>query len=613
MICYQICPTSPEAHLFTVKIEISEPDPKGQKLALPAWIPGSYMIRDFAKNIVTLAATCNGARIQTRKLDKQTWQCAPCAGVLRLEYQVYAWDLSVRSAHLDSTHGYFNGTSVFLRVVGKEKEPCRVEISPPEGKRYQSWRVATTLPSAGAPCLGFGLYQAEDYAALIDHPVEMGRFSLESFEVAGVPHDIAITGRHRADLERLCRDLKTICEHHVSFFGELPAMDRYLFQVMAVGEGYGGLEHGSSCSLLCKRDDLPLQGEEKMTDGYRRFLGLCSHEYFHLWNVKRIQPKRLKHADLSRETHTELLWAFEGITSYYDELALVRSGVIDTGSYLELLARTITRVMRGSGRLKQSVAESSFDAWTKFYKQDENAPNAIVSYYAKGALVALALDIGIRRETGGGKTLDDVMRGLWAEYGRTGTGVPEDGVERLAGRITGLDLGGFFDQALRGTGDLPLEELLRWVGIGFRLRPARGPGDKGGVRKTRDEKDEPPKPVLGARLAEDARTARLSTVLDGGAAQRAGLAAGDIIVAVDGIRATPANLERLIARLPAEETVPVHAFRRDELMLFELTPQLAPADTCELWVLDEADENQRRRRESWLQIGSSNAQLAGGK
>ena len=611
MIRYQIYPTSPEAHLFKVKIQILEPDSNGQKLTLPAWIPGSYMIRDFAKHIVTLAATCNNEKIQTKKIDKQTWQCAPCAGELLVEYQVYAWDLSVRSAHLDNSHGYFNGTSVFLRALGKETEQCQVEIKPPEGDQYKNWRAATTLPSAGAAYLGFGLYQAEDYEALIDYPVEMGEFTLETFEVSGVPHDIVITGRHQVDSDRLCRDLKTICEHHVLFFGELPAMDRYLFQVMVVGEGYGGLEHRSSCSLLCKRDDLPRKGEEKITDGYRQFLGLCSHEYFHLWNVKRIQPERLKHADLSCEIHTNLLWAFEGITSYYDELALVRSSVIDTNSYLELLAQTITRVMRGSGRLKQSVAESSLDAWTKFYKQDENAPNAIVSYYAKGALVALALDITIRQRTGGEKNLDDVMQGLWSKHGRPGVGVPEDGVERLAKQVTGLDLGEFFDQALRGTDDLSLKDLFQSVGIGYRLRPARSASDKGGVCKIDGEKDEPPRAVLGARIAENGRNAKLSVVLDGGAAQQAGLSAGDAIIAIDGIRATAKNLEQLIARLPVGKTVPLYAFRRDELMQFELTPQLAPADTCELWVLDEADKDQQQQRESWLQMGSLSRPLAG--
>ena len=413
MIRYQIQAVSPEAHLFRVTVCISSPDPKGQKFLLPAWIPGSYMIRDFARNIVTINAQCGDADLALEKLDKQTWQCESCNGELTLVYDVYAWDLSVRSAHLDTTHGYFNGTSVFVKILGQDSNPCEVEILRPEGEGYSDWQIATTLAPLDTEFLRFGRYRAENYGDLIDHPVEMGTFSHASFSISGVPHDIVITGRHTADMDRLCHDLQAICSQHIKFFGELPQMERYLFQVMAVGSGYGGLEHRSSTSLLCGREDLPLMHEKEVSENYREFLGLCSHEYFHLWNVKRIRPEVFKKAGLTREVHTNLLWAFEGITSYYDDMGLVRSGRIKPESYLELLARLITRVHRGSGRLKQSVAESSFDAWTKFYKQDENAPNAIVSYYGKGALIALALDFTLRIETDRRVSLDDLMRALW--------------------------------------------------------------------------------------------------------------------------------------------------------------------------------------------------------
>jgi len=602
MIEYQIQPVSPEAHLFNITLRVKSPDEAGQQLTLPAWIPGSYMIRDFAKNIVTLKASCHGKKVAAEKIDKQSWQCAPCDGALLVEYQVYAWDLSVRSAHLDITHGYFNGTSVFLRVVGQEQELCQVDIQPPTGTAYWNWRVATTLPSAGAAPFCFGLYRADNYEELIDHPVEMGLFTLDSFEVAGVPHEIVITGRHQADTERLCRDLKRICEHHAAIFGELPVMDKYQFQVIAVGDGYGGLEHRTSCSLICKRDDLPRRGEEKITDGYRRFLGLCSHEYFHLWNVKRIRPQQLKQADLSHEVHTNLLWAFEGITSYYDELALVRSGTIEVDNYLELLAQTITRVMRSSGRQKQNVTESSFDAWTKFYKQDENAPNAIISYYTKGALVALALDLSIRQQPQDEKSLDDLMQALWMNYGKPDIGIPEGGVEQLAKEVSGMGLDGFFDQALRGTDDLPLKELLASVGVGYQLNAAVSATDQGGLYKQDEEQDEKPRPVLGARIASTDGEAKLSVVFDDGAAQQVGLSAGDVVIAVDGIRATAKNLDQLIAQTQQGATVPLHAFRRDELMLFEVSPLPAPADTCRLWVLEQITDNQKQRRALWLQL-----------
>jgi predicted metalloprotease with PDZ domain len=580
-------------------MHIPQPDAEGQKLTLPAWIPGSYMIRDFAKNIVTLEAYCGGAEIELEKLDKQSWRAAPCSGGLELRYRIYAWDLSVRTAHLDTTHGYFNGTGVFLKAVGLEQEGCQVEIRPPAGKQYHNWKLATTLESAGAGHLGFGMYRAADYEELVDHPVEMGTFTFASFQVAGVPHEIAITGRHDADLDRICRDLQAICEYHVGLFGELPPMQRYLFQVMAVGDGYGGLEHRSSTSLLCKRTDLPKHGEEKVTNGYREFLGLCSHEYFHLWNVKRIRPDVFKEADLSREVHTRLLWAFEGITSYYDDLSLVRSGRIDTLSYLDLLARVITRVQRGSGRGKQTLEESSFDAWTKFYKADENAPNAIVSYYSKGALVALALDLLIRRDSGGKKSLDHLMQALWERHGRPDVGVGEGDIEALAQEITGLDLAGFFDDALRGTGELPLPELLQELGIGYRLRAARNGADKGGVAKG-EEQPARQEPVLGAMVRDERGDARIAVVFDGGAAQEAGLSAGDVVVAVDGLRVTASNIEQRIADIPEGYSVAVHAFRRDELMRFDLKPRAAPENTCELWLLDDPSEQQLEGRRAWL-------------
>ena len=448
MISYTIQPLYPEAHLFQVELTVHLTSSKEQILFLPAWIPGSYMIRDFARNIVTIEAWQRSDKIPIEKLDKQTWICPAEKGELTIAYQVYAWDLSVRSAYLDTTRAFFNGTSVFLKVLGKESEPCEVNILPPPGERYRHWKVATTLPRHDSSYYAFGKYHAENYDELIDHPVEIGDIVYSSFEVAGIPHDVVISGRHSTDITRLCNDLKPICEQHSAMFNGLPHIERFLFIVFAVGDGYGGLEHRSSAALICKRDDLPMLSCSDMTEGYRQFLGLCSHEYFHLWNVKRIKPEVFKNPDLSKEVYTTTLWAFEGITSYYDDLALVRSGRVTTESYLELLARQITREKRGSGRSKQTLSESSFDAWIKFYKQDENAPNSMISYYNKGALVALALDLTIRRGTGGEKTLDDVMRYLWQRFGVTSIGVQEDDVEIAATKISGLALGDFFDRLI---------------------------------------------------------------------------------------------------------------------------------------------------------------------
>lgn len=595
-IHYCIIPKNPQAHLFQVTLTLLEPDSEGQRLSLPAWIPGSYLIRDFAKHVVQLRAESQGQPLSVQKLDKSTWRCAPGAGPLTISYEVYAWDGSVRAAHLDTSHGFFNGTSVFLKVEGQENRPCQVAILPPEGEAYHRWQVATALPRAGAEPYGFGDYRAEDYDELIDHPVEMGQFSLASFDACGVPHDIAITGRHWADRDRLCRDLKVLCEQHIRFFGESAPMDRYVFLVTATGEGYGGLEHRASTALLCSRNDLPRAGEVETREGYRNFLGLCSHEYFHTWNVKRIKPAAFIPYDLHRESYTRLLWAFEGITSYYDELGLVRSGLISQESYLEVLGQTITKVLRGPGRFKQSLAESSFDAWTKLYQQDENAPNAIVSYYTKGSLAALALDLTLRKETQGQCSLDEVMRALWETYGRTGAGVPENGIEQLAAEISGLDLSAFFDATLRGTEDLPLEAILAGVGVCYELRASESGDDKGG----KPAKGKMSRTTLGLTLAPNEKEARVSQVFDDSAAQLAGLSAGDSLIAMDGIRVTASSLEKMIASYPAGAAVQIHAFRRDELREFHVTLKAAPQDTCVLTIDQSADPATVTARRSWL-------------
>ena len=597
---FRIQPLSPEAHLYEISCVIPDPDPAGQGFSLPAWIPGSYMIREFAKNVVQLWAETETGALAVRKLDKNSWRCAPCQGPLTLRYHVYAWDMSVRGAHLDSTHGYFNGTCVFVCVDGKADRRHCVDIQPPAGEAYRGWRLATTLARDGAHPYGFGGYQAANYEELIDHPVEMGTFTLTTFYACGYPHDIVITGRHRADLNRLCQDLAQICEHHIYFFGEPPPIERYLFLVTAVGNGYGGLEHRASCSLLCSRDDLPRVNQGEMTEKYRTFLGLCSHEYFHTWNVKRITPAVFIAPDLAVENYTTQLWAFEGITSYYQNLALLRCGLITPETYLELLAQMATRVWRTGGRFKQSLAESSFDAWIKLYKQDDNAPNAIISYYTKGALVALALDLLIRRDTRNARSLDDVMRALWRRYGEHREGVPEGGVEAIAAEVSGLDLREFFDQAIRGTGELPLTELLAQFGVKVELRPAESAADAGGRRAKTPVEQLLRRGVLGVRLVEEGGEARLQYVYDGGAAQRAGLAAGDVVIAVDGVRVTRTNLEQLLSAYAPGEKVSVHAFRRDELMQFAVVLQVPPADTCVLSLMDPVDGAVRAQRAAWL-------------
>lgn len=599
-IRYSILPSNPEAHLFTVTCTLADPDPEGQRLSMPIWIPGSYLVREFARHVVRISARSSARPVPLDKIDKNTWVAAPARGALSVRYEVYAFDPSVRGAYLDTTRGFFNGPCVFLRAHGRDGRPHEVEILPPRGARYRDWRVATAMRSKSARRCAFGVYLADNYDELIDHPVEMGGFSLASFRAAGVQHDLAISGRHDVDTNRLTRDLRRLCETHIAFWGEAP-VGRYVFLVNAVGTGYGGLEHRASTALITARDDLPRPGLREPDDGYRTFLGLASHEYFHTWNVKRITPQAFTPHDLDRESYTRLLWAFEGITSYYDDLLLARAGLISAQAYLETLGRTVTQVQRGSGRRKQTVAESSFDAWIKYYRQDENAPNSIVSYYQKGGLIALCLDLLIREKTAGRRSLDHVMRALWRRFGRRGIGVAEDGVERMAEEVSGLRLKGFFDRALRSTRELPLARLLSTVGVEMTLRRPESMSDRGGKPSSRSDAELAARAHLGIRTRGEAGDLVVSHALDGGAAQRAGLSAGDAIVAIDGVRVHAKTLEERLNRLRPGQRFTMHAFRRDELMTFEVMPAVAPRDTCVLTTT--SDQPAARRRRAWLKSG----------
>ena len=338
-----------------------------------------------------------------------------------------------------------------------------------------------------------------------------------------------------------------------------------------------------------------------MNDRYRSFLGLCSHEYFHTWNVKRIKPAVFLPYELSRETHTRQLWAFEGFTAYYDDLILARSGRITADDYLQILGQTITRVYRGAGRHIQSVAESSFDSWTKFYKQDENAPNAIVSYYTQGSLIALGLDATLRRLSQGKISLDDLMRGLWREYGKPAIGVPEGRIESLASELAGVDLGPFFASYLHGVEAYPLDQWLDQLGIRLHWRQSEGINDKGGSPATRTD----PCVQLGANYKAAAMGVELTQVYSGESAQLSGLSAGDNVIAINGIQTSNAILDSLLAKAGTGDIWEIHAFRRDELMSFRLSLQAAAENVCYLQLAEEEDAAQLWR--PWLMSGYNEA------
>ena len=502
---YRIEPADLHAHLFHVTLTIAQPAAQ-QRVALPVWIPGSYMVREFAKNLQNLRATQGRRSVLVQQLDKATWQVDATPGKpLVLSYAVYALDNSVRTAWLDASRGFFNGTSLCLQVAGQETLPHTLELV--STRATAAWHVATGLPTVATDTRGFGSYVADDYDALVDHPFELGHFWSGEFKVCGVPHRFVVAGAAPSfDGARLLADTQKICEAEIRFWHPRgkPPHTNYVFMLNAVDDGYGGLEHRNSTALICTRRDLPRVGDKRSSEGYTTLLGLISHEYFHTWNVKRLKPAAFAQFDYSRENYTHQLWFFEGFTSYYDDLLLRRAGLLDDAAYLRLLNKTINQVDQTPGRLVQSVAESSFDAWVKYYRQDENTPNATVSYYTKGALVALCLDLTLRAE--GTTDLDEVMRSLFkrCKGGPMSEADLLDVLQLLAGRSLAPELA----QWVHSTDTLPLQPLLERHGVAIHADPSHMAQR------------------LGLRVAETGNIV-VKTVLRGGAAEKAGFCAGD--------------------------------------------------------------------------------------
>ncbi|MDD2545002.1 MAG: peptidase M61 [Burkholderiaceae bacterium] len=505
---YRVEAADLHAHLFRVTLTVARPAAQ-QQLSLPVWIPGSYLVREFSKNLQRLQARQGRRALPLEQIDKQRWQatCRP-GQPLVLSYEVCAYDSSVRTAWLDAARGFFNGTSLCLRVEGQTDQPCTLEIFAPEkGATQGDWSCATGLFPLKTDPRGFGLYQAADYDELVDCPVELGAFWSGEFTACGVPHRFVVAGAAPSfDGPRLLADSRKVCEAALRFWhgrGK-PPHTHYVFMLNAVHDGYGGLEHRNSTALICGRRDLPRTGEPARSEGYTTLLGLISHEYFHTWNVKRLRPAEFARYDYAQENYTRLLWFFEGFTSYYDDLLLRRAGLLDDAGYLKLLGKTLQQVQQTPGRHVQTVAEASFDAWVKYYRQDENTPNSTVSYYTKGALVALCLDLTLRRE--GRTTLDAVMRGLWQRC-KAGPMAEADlraVLQALAGRSFDAEL----DAWVHSTAELPLADLLTAHGVGLE-NPSPGWAQR-----------------LGLRVQEN-HGVHLKTVLRGSPAERAGLAAGD--------------------------------------------------------------------------------------
>ncbi|MEY2621076.1 MAG: hypothetical protein RIT26_896 [Pseudomonadota bacterium] len=522
-VSYVVGSSKPHTHLFEVSMTIAQAA-KSQQVSLPVWIPGSYMVREFSRHLQNLSARQGRRAVKIRQINKNTWEIDARPGQpLALSYQVYAFDPSVRAAYLDAQRGFFNGTSLCLQAHGREDQAHAITVQRP--KACTSWQAATALQPVRVDAQGWGRYLADDYATLIDSPFEWGRFWSGQFVAGGVPHRFVVSGAPPSfDAERLLADSQRICAAAIRMWhgrGK-PAHRHYLFMLNVVEDGYGGLEHRHSTALICSRRDLPKLGEKAPSEEYITLLGLISHEYFHTWNVKRLRPAEFTRYDLQQENYTGLLWFFEGFTSYFDDLLLVRSGLLDAAGYLKRLAKTITSVDQTPGRKVQSVAQSSFDAWVKYYRQDENTPNATVSYYTKGSLVALCLDLALRAEGG---TLEAVMRGLWKRCA-AGPMREADLLAELQAQ-TGRSWEAEIRAWVHSTDDLPLARLLRGQGVVI------------------DTERAPLAQRLGLRSTDSAAGVMVKAVLRDGAAEQAGMAAGDEWLAVEVGRGAKAQIWRL--------------------------------------------------------------------
>ena len=520
------------AHLFGITLTVAAPAER-QTLHLPVWIPGSYLVREFAKNLQKLQCRQGKRSVPVQQLDKAAWMvdCVP-GKPLVVQYEVYANDASVRTAWLDATRGFFNGTSLCLLVEGQQDQPHILELI--ASKSIAHWSVATGASAVKVDKRGFGSYRADNYDTLVDCPVEMGPFWSGNFTACGIPHRFVVAGAPPSfDGAKLLADTQAICEEEIRFWhgndiknnsasrnkngGQSPIpYKNYVFMLNAMADGYGGLEHRNSTALICKRQDLPRLPRTTLAptahtqpEGYTTLLGLISHEYFHTWNVKRLRPDELATYDYTQENYTELLWFFEGFTSYYDDLLLRRAGLIDNATYLKLLTKTVNGVAQTPGRKVQSVAQASFDAWIKYYRQDENTPNATVSYYTKGSLVALCLDLTLRTE--GKTTLDAVMRGLWTRCG--GGPMTEQDLLAVLQELSGRSFASELTHWVHSTKELPVTPLLEKHGIQVHLEPAQ-------VAQQ-----------LGLRVKEGSGLF-IQNVLRGGVAEKAGFASGDEWIAV---------------------------------------------------------------------------------
>jgi predicted metalloprotease with PDZ domain len=539
-ISYTVSMSKPWTHLLEVEMRVrSNQMPSALQLKMPVWTPGSYLIREYERHVQDFdAKSTSGAALTWDKVNKNTWQIdTKGAKEIVATYRVYANELTVRTNELNDEHAFWNNAATLMFVKDQLKAPSTVTVNP-----YSNWKIATGLPPVAGRS---NTFRAENFDILYDSPFEVSNFKEISFNVEGKPHRVVMSGEGNYDLNRIAADVTKIVEQAYKIFGELP-YDNYTFIVNL--RGGGGLEHLNSTALQFDRFGF------KPESRYKGFLGLVAHEYFHLWNVKRLRPDALGPFDYENENYTKLLWTAEGGTEYYATLLLKRAGFTTDKEFLENKASGIAQLQRTPGRLETSLEDASFNAWIKYYRQDENSVNNQISYYDKGEIVEFLLDVTIRTASDGSKSLDDVMRYLYNEYYKKGRNYTPQDFQKAAEMAAGRSLDDFFSKYVRGTDEIDYNSIVS--GIGLKLAAEQGAEGRA---------------YLGVDMAEDNGRLTIRSMTAGTPAYDQGLNTGDQIVAIDGYRASTPRVQSFVAAKKPGDKVRLTIFRFDKLRDMDIT------------------------------------------
>ena len=570
-IIYQVSMPKPASHLFTVSLQVKNWQESKLDLKMPVWTPGSYLIREYARHVQDFVAEDSNSQIAlvSQKLGKNHWQIDTAnTTAITVSYRVFANDLTVRTNHLDATHGYFNGAALFFFIPDWDKQPIKVKIIPPA-----NWQVTTTLPPAPEET---NTFIAPDFDTLVDSPVEVGQQQVYNFEVLGKAHQLAIWGEGNANPKQIVEDTKKVIATTAKLFGGLP-YEQYLFLLHLSGSGYGGLEHKNSCTLNYPRFGF------RARDKYNRFMQLVAHEFFHLWNVKRIRPDALETFDYEAENYTTSLWFCEGVTSYYDILLPLQAGIYKREDVLNNLSKDLSKYFNIPGRNVQPLGESSYDAWIKLYRRDANSDNNQISYYLKGELVSLLLDLLIRAQHHNQRSLDDVMRLMWERFGKAEIGFTPQQLQQAIAEVADLDLTDFFHRYLETTEELPFEEYLEPFGLHLKAIAAQEPV-----------------PFTGMRLQTENGTQKIKFVEAESPAAAAGIDAGDELLAIDGIRISAQSLGDRLQDYQINDTIQVTVFHQDELKTLPITLAHPKPERYEIVIKDRLSEQQQQNLSGWL-------------